>query len=127
MRLALYHSAQDSIRKRGRLTVECNVLIKGDDIVQGGPPQQRDEVSADWKENESYVDMQDLSSATSNDCGLSVPNISLGSSSDTCVSWSGAGRTICITKCHTGSDKVVLETIVDQGECKGDHVKDSPE
>ena len=44
-----------------RCLVEGQILVKGDDIVQGCPTQKRDEVAANREKNENDIDMENKS------------------------------------------------------------------
>lgn len=47
--------------RESELTVEGDILVKGYHTVQRGSSEERDEISADWKEDKDDIDMQDLS------------------------------------------------------------------
>ena len=44
--------------------VERDVLVEGDDIVERSPTEERDEVTANWKQNKGGVDVQYEGGAT---------------------------------------------------------------
>jgi hypothetical protein len=52
--------------RRWLRTVEGDIFVKRDDVVQRCPPKKRDEVPANWEENEDDLDCdcQDLLSKT---------------------------------------------------------------
>ena len=48
--------------------MEGDVLVEGDDVVEWGTTEERDEVAADWEENEYDVDVKDQRGCTSGNC-----------------------------------------------------------
>ena len=45
--------------------VEGDVFVERNDVVQGRPPEERDEIATDWEENEDDVDVKNQGCGTS--------------------------------------------------------------
>lgn len=62
----------------GNGLVERNVLVEGDERVQGRAAQQRDEVAANWEEDERDIDVEDERSGTGDRFGMEEGGLGLG-------------------------------------------------
>jgi hypothetical protein len=49
-----------------RSFVECDVLVKGNEVIQGGTAKDRDEVTANRQQNKDNIDMENKGSSSGN-------------------------------------------------------------
>ena len=106
----------------GGCLVESDVLVKGNDVVQRCSAEERDEVTADGKEDEDYIYVHDKRCSTCNGwrtkCQLEI---------DICPQVNIWERTIGNTKYLTSTDKIVFQLVVEETEHGDQKMEDNPD